>query len=163
MTGSKQERIKRARQEAAKRQRKEIASLRICFIRSEVMRQHHDALVHDGLAHGGLEYIAESDINKARFITYVAYWFAALATVVERYNALARKGTIPKLESLDRLLTPKMLSLLKPFRNAVAHCSSHDDQRVLNFLENAATVPDWATEVATAFRLYFAKFDEPTE
>ena len=107
--------------------------------------------------------MAESELRKARFITYVSYWFTALAAVIERYQELSRKGTIPSNVDLDALLTDDMIDLVKPFRNAIAHCSDHDDDRVLSLLENAPTVPDWAEKVATSFRTYFALHDEPPE
>ena len=137
--------------------------MRMCFIRAEVMRGHHDAMVHEALDQGGLAHVAESELRKARFITYVSYWFTALAAVIERYQELSGKGTIPSNADLDALLTDDMINLVKPFRNAIAHCSDHDDDRVLGLLENAPTVPDWAEKVATSFRSYFALHDEPPE
>ena len=69
------------------------------------------------------------------------FWFAGLATVVERYQQLVANGTIPDSQDVSQLLTSEFIALLKPFRNAVAHCSDHDDARVLQLLNEPHTVP----------------------
>jgi len=163
MNQRKKERIDRERVAAEERRRKAMISLSICFVRSEVMRDHHDVLVVEALAAGSSEAFGQSEIKKARFATYISYWFAALSALIERYQALVTSKTIAGDAQIDALLRPAMIDLIKPFRNAVAHCSEHDDPRVLELLSNPHTVPDWAGEVAMAFRAYFERFRDSTE
>jgi hypothetical protein len=56
--------------------------------------------------------IGDYDAAMTQFRAYVAYWFAGLAAVVERYQELASKGTIPADATLDRLLDDEHLALL---------------------------------------------------
>lgn len=153
MNDRKKERTELERQAAEERRKKAMYSLGICFLRSEVMRRHHDALLV-AIAYDGTDEWQSSDITKARFISYVCYWFAGLAAVIERYQELANKGTIVRDSAIDSLLTPDKIDLIKPFRNAVSHCSPHDDARVLDFLAQPDVLPDWAAEAAAAFRRY---------
>src|SRR5713101_8030820 len=153
MSEGKQERVARAQQEANVRRSKAIRSLAHCLGRSDVMRLHHDGLVHEMLEAGGGEHFTSA--KKLRFAAYVCFWFAGLATVVERYQQLVANGTIPRSGEVSQLLTPEFIDLLKPFRNAVAHCSDHDDARVLQLLSEPHTIPDHAAAVALAFRKYF--------
>ena len=162
MDQRKQERVDRERVAAEERRRKTVVSLSVCFVRSEVMREHHDAIVLEAVAAGGTAVFAQSEVKQARFVTYISYWFAALSALIERYQALVTSKTIPGDEQIDALLRPEMIDLIKPFRNAVAHCSEHDDPRVLDLLSNPHTVPDWAAEVATVFRGYFDRFRDST-
>jgi hypothetical protein len=152
MSETKQERIARAKQDASARCSKAIRSLAHCLGRSDVMRLHHDGLVHE-MVEAGAEHF--DSVKKQRFVAYVCFWFAGLATVVERYQQAVASGTIPNCEDVSELLTAEFIDLLKPFRNAVAHCSDHDDERVLRLLSEPHTVPDHATAVALAFRRYF--------
>src|SRR5262245_57552582 len=119
MNENKQERIARAQQEADARSRKAIRSLAHCLARSDVMRLHHDGLVREMLEAGGGEHF--TSVKKQRLAAYVCFWFASLATVVERYQQLVTAGTIPDSEEVSRLLTSDFIDLLKRFRNAVAH------------------------------------------
>lgn len=151
MDDDKLSRIEKAKRESAERRQKAIRSLALCLSRSDVMRIHHDVLVKE-LADSGQEF---TDVKKARFAAYVCFWFATLAAVIERFEQLVSNGTIPRSDRLSSLLTKEFIDLLKPFRNAVAHCSDHDDQRVLNLLDNRHTIPDHAEQVAHAFQAYF--------
>lgn len=114
------------------------------------MRIHHDTLVKE-LADTGAEF---TDVKKARFNAYTCFWFAGLAAVVERYQELSKSGAIPKSQELSKLLTEEFIDILKPFRNAVAHCSDYDDQRVFNLLDSVHTVPDYAELIAHTFQAY---------
>lgn len=144
-------RVEKAKKELNERRQKALRSLAHCLSRSDVMRIHHDVLVKE-LADSGLEF---TDVKKARFAAYVCFWFASLAAVIERYEQLVSNGTIPRSEYLSSLLTKEFIDILKPFRNAVAHCSDHDDRRVLNLLDLHHTVPDHAEQIAHAFQAYF--------
>jgi hypothetical protein len=152
MDDKKRSRIEKARQEAADRRQKAIVSLAHCLGRSDVYRHHHDGLVHEMLANGGTA--AFSTVKKLRFAAYVCSWFAGLAGVIERYQQLVSNGTLPESTELSRLITAEFIDLLKPFRNAVSHCSDHDDERVLDLLSTPHTTPDRAAEIAAAFRAY---------
>jgi len=157
MNEAKKDRVARAQEEARARRSKAIRSLAHCLGRSDVMRFHHDGLVNEMLeAHAQF-----TTIKKLRFEAYVCFWFAGLATVVERYQQLVNSGIIPGSQKVSDLLTVEFIDLLKPFRNAVAHCSDHDDERVLQLLSSPNTVPDHAAAVALAFREYFAQ-EEPS-
>jgi hypothetical protein len=149
----KKARVEKAQVEATERRQKAIVSLAHCLGRSDVYRHHHDGLVRETLEAGGSA--AFSTVKKLRFAAYVCAWFAGLAAVIERYQQLTENGTLPRSDSLDRLITPEFVDLLKPFRNAVAHCSDHDDDRVLNLLGTPHTTPDLAAEIASVFRSYF--------
>ena len=81
--------------------------------------------------------------------------------MIERYQELVAKGTLPASQALAELLTSDFIDLVKPFRNAVAHCSPHDDERVLELLSNPHTIPDRAAEVAHAFHQYIEKHQRP--
>ena len=144
-------RVEKANKEAAERRQKALTSLAHCLSRSDVMRVHHDALVKE-LADGDMEF---TDIKKARLSTYVCFWFASLAAAIERYEQLVSNGTIPVSSKLSRLLTKDFINLLKPFRNAVAHCSDHDDRRVLDLFDNPQSMPNRAEQIAHAFHEYF--------
>lgn len=154
MTNAKSERQKRAALEASERRTRALNSLAMCLSRSNVMRMHHNLFIQEIDARGGMDVVWASDAAKVRFTTYVAYWFAALAAVIERYQELTGKGTIESDSILDGMLTENNLSLVKPFRNAVAHCSDYADERILNLLASAETLPDWAETVAQQFRRY---------
>lgn len=157
MNKEKQARVTKAHEEACKRRSKAIRSLAHCLGRSDVMRHHHDGLVKEML-----EDAAQfTTVKKLRFHAYVCFWFTGLATVIERYQELVSKGTIPGSQKVSALLTSDFIDLLKPFRNAVAHCSDHDDERVLQLLGSPNTAPDHAAAVAMALREYFAQ-EEPS-
>ncbi len=96
-----------------------------------------------------------TSVKKLRFAAYICFWFAGLATVVERYQQLVSSGTIPDSVTVSALLTTEFIDRLKPFRNAVAHCSDHDDARVLQLFEDPYSIPDHAAAVSSAFRQYF--------
>jgi hypothetical protein len=153
MNEAKQERVARAREEAEARRKKAIRSLAHCLARSDVMRLHHDILVRQTAEAVGEE--PSGAITNQRLFAYVCFWFAGLAAVVERYQQLVNVGTIPDSEDVSRLLTSDFIDILKPFRNAVAHCSDHDDDRVFQLLGAPNTVPDQAAAVSLAFRKYF--------
>jgi hypothetical protein len=153
----KQERIAQAQKEANDRRMKAIHSLAHCLGRSDVMRLHHDSLVHEML--GAERKMPFTTAKKTRFSAYVCFWFASLATVVERYQQLVGNGTLPESPELSQLLTPDFIDLLKPFRNAIAHCSDHDDARVLQLLSDPHRTPDHAAAVARAFKMYFKQQD----
>ena len=110
---------------------------------------------------GGIAAIKKSVAARARFITYIEYWFSGLAAVIERYQELVTKGTIPADPTLDDLITEEHLSLLKPFRNAVAHCGEFDDARILRLLDEAHSIPDWAERVARGFRAFLERNEWP--
>jgi hypothetical protein len=151
MNETKLARIEKAKVEAAERKRKAIVSLAHCLSRSDVMRLHHDLLVKE-LADTGAGF---TDAKKVRFMAYTCFWFASLAAVIERYQQLSTNGTIPTSGILSTLITDDFVDLLKPFRNAVAHCSDHDDQRVLNLFEQPNFMPDRAEQITDAFHTYF--------
>jgi hypothetical protein len=146
-------RVESAQSEAAERRQKAIVSLAHCLGRSDLYRLHHDALIHEVLAAGGGDHFTNT--KKLRFAAYVCSWFAALAAVIERYEQLTNKGTIPRSEEISQLRSSDFLDLLKPFRNAVAHCSDHDDERVLDLLNTPNSTPDRAAAIADAFKQYF--------
>jgi hypothetical protein len=158
MSEAKKERIARAQSEAGARRTKAIRSLAHCLGRSDVMRLHHDSLVKE-LVDGNETLFTTA--KKQRFAAYVCFWFTGLTTVVERYQQLVTNGTIPESVKVSQLLTPEFIDLLKPFRNAVAHCSDHDDARVLQLLVDPQLVPDHAAAVSIAFREYFGQ-QEPS-
>ena len=147
----KQARIQIAKEEATARRKKTIASVAHCLSRSDVMRFHHNLLVQE-LVDTGAEF---SDAKKVRFAAYTCFWFAGLAAVIERFQKLTSNGTLPKSEQLSNMITDDFIDLLKPFRNAVAHCSDHDDRRVLNMLSRPDSVPDLAEQISDAFKKYF--------
>ncbi len=151
MNEKKLARVEQAKMEAAERHRKAIVSLAHCLSRSDVMRIHHDLLVKE-LADTGAEFTIA---KKVRFMAYTCFWFAGLAAVIERYQQLSTNGTIPVSESLYTLITEDFVDLLKPFRNAVSHCSDHDDQRVLNLFDQPNFMPDQAQQITDAFHIYF--------
>ena len=157
MNDKKKERVDRAEKEAAARRSKAIRSMGHCLGRSDVMRLHHNGLVNEMLVEGA-EF---TEAKKLRFAAYVCFWFAGLAAVVERYQELVNDKTIMGSKKVSDLLTADFLDLLKPFRNAVAHCSNHDDDRVLKRLELPDKIPDHAAEVAAALREYFSQ-EEPS-
>jgi hypothetical protein len=157
MNDVKRERIAKAQLEANERRRRAIRSLAHCLGRSDVMRLHHDGLVNELVEAGDVGQF--TTIKKQRFIAYVCFWFAGLATVVERYQQLVSNGTMPDSEKVSKLLTTEFIDVLKPFRNAVAHCSDYDDARVLQLLDNPHTIPDHAAAVSLAFREYCGKQD----
>lgn len=152
MNDGKRERAERAREEAAARRHKALVSLSHCLRRSDVMRIHHDALVYELMQEGGIDQF--TDVKKHRFSAYVCFWFAGLATVIERFQQLVNSDTIPSSSKVADLLSPEFIDLLKPFRNAVAHCSDHDDERVLQLLGEPQTIPDHAAAVAHALQEY---------
>jgi hypothetical protein len=153
MNDKKRERVERAQVEAAERRQKAIVSLAHCLGRSDVYRLHHEALIHEMLEAGGSEHF--TNVKKLQFAAYVCSWFAGLATVIERFQQLTNDGVLPKSEELSTLLSSDFLDLLKPFRNAVAHCSDHDDDRVLALLSTVDITPDRATEISLALKRYF--------
>jgi len=151
MDDRKRARIAEEQRLLAERRQKAIVSLAHCLGRSDVMRLHHDALIHEMLETGE-EF---TNAKKLRFAAYVCYWFAGLATVVERYQQLVKAGTLAPSDELNALISTDFLDILKPFRNAVAHCSDHDDDRVLELMNNPNTIPDRGTAIAAAFKIYF--------
>lgn len=155
MNDKKRERVERAQQEAADRRQKAIVSLAHCLGRSDVYRFHHDALVHEMLAAGEGDHFTNA--KKLHFVAYICSWFAGLATVIERYQQLVNTGTLPESEELSALISSEYLDLLKPFRNAVAHCSDYDDDRILDLLNTPQTTPDRAADISQAFKRYFQR------
>ncbi len=153
MTDRKRTRVENAGSAEAERRQLAIVSLAHCLARCDIYRLHHDVLIQEVLAAGGVEHFTTA--KKVRFAAYVFSWFAGLATVIERYQQLVSSGTIPQSEELGALLTSEYLDLLKPFRNAVAHCSDHDDGRVLALLDTPQTTPDVAAAMSEAFKRYF--------
>lgn len=151
---TKEDRVRRAATEKAGRTQKHLLSLHHCLVRSDVMRHHHDALVAE-VSHEGME--AFTAIKKVRLFAYLAFWFTALAGVIERYEELRNSGSIPRDPEVDRLLTTEFKGIVKRFRNSVAHCADHDDQRTLEFFDHEAKVPDHATSLAAAFHAYIRK------
>jgi len=160
MSESKRARVEEAKRTGEARRQKALVSLSHCLSRSNVMRIHHDALVHELLTAGGIDHF--SDVKKARFAAYVCFWFASLATVVERYQQLVRSGTLPASNKLDALLGEDFINLVKPFRNAVAHCSDHDDDRVLDLMNHPYGVPDRAELIANALREHIELHRHPS-
>lgn len=151
----KRDRTEKATLEAQKRMQKHLLSLHHCLVRSDVMRHHHDALVQEMTEADDLQTF--TDVKKARFSAYLAFWFTGLVGVIERYEQLRDKKAIPPSPEIDRLLSESFKDVLKPFRNSVAHCSDHDDQRTLNLFGHVDTIPDRAAEIAQAFHTYFKK------
>lgn len=162
MKQDKQTRIKQSKATEVEKRRKAVKSLDFCFSRSEVMRVHHDALVAELMSSGGIEAFKNSTTKKARFNTYVAYWFAGLSAAIERYQEQSAKGVIPISSELDQLMTPEFIKIVKQFRNAAAHCSEHDDKRVLELLSYPDAIPSRAEEIANAFRNYIRTLDQST-
>src|SRR5256885_2134951 len=109
MNDAKRARIEEAQRHTADRRQKAIVSLAHCLGRSDVMRIHHDALVNEMLAAGGIEHFTE--VKKQRFATYVCFWFAGLATVVERFQQLVANGTLPPSDELSSLISTDFLDL----------------------------------------------------
>ncbi|WP_313218435.1 hypothetical protein [Stenotrophomonas sp.] len=150
----KEERVRLAAADKASRTRKHLLSLHHCLARSDVMRHHHDALVAE-ISTEGMD--AFTDVVKVRFFAYLAFWFTALAGVIERYEALRNSGSIPGDPAVDLLLTTEFKDIVKRFRNSVAHCSEYDDRRTLEFFDYEDKVPDHAALLATAFHAYLKK------
>ncbi|HWT53250.1 MAG TPA: hypothetical protein VN066_00445 [Rhodocyclaceae bacterium] len=151
---SKQARIDKAAQEAKVRAQKHLRSLHHSLVRSDVMRHHHDGLIHEVMKENDLN--AFNSTRKSRFSAYIAFWFTGLTGVIERYEELRDKGAIPRCVDLDRLITTEFKDIVKPFRNSVAHCSDHDDRRTMELFSHEKTVPDQAAEIAKAFHRYFS-------
>jgi hypothetical protein len=152
MNERKKARAEQADRETADRRQKAIVSLAHYLGRADVYRHHHDALIHEMLAAG--DRAAFTNAKKLRFTAYACAWFAGLSGVIERYQQLVSKGVLPPSAELSHLITPAFLDLLKPFRNAVSHCSDHDDERVLELLATPTTTPDHAAEICAAFKSY---------
>jgi hypothetical protein len=152
MNDKKRARIEQAQLDAAERKQKAIISLAHCLGRSDVYRLHHDSLVYEQFDNEEEEF---TTVRKLRFVAYTCAWFSGLAAVIERFEELVNKGTIPKSDELAELITPDYVDLLKPFRNAIAHCSDHDDERILRLLDTPETTTDRAAELADAFKRYF--------
>jgi hypothetical protein len=153
MNEKKKARVEQAEREAADRRQKAIVSLAHCLGRADVYMMHHDGLVREMLDAGSIE--AYTNVKKLRFASYVCAWFAGLSGVIERFQQLVRSGTLPPSDELDALIMPDFLDLIKPFRNAVSHCSDHDDERVLDLLSTPETAPDRAEAISAAFKRYF--------
>lgn len=151
---TKQERTQAAIDAKESRARKHLLSLHHCLARSDVMRIHHDMLIGE-IEASGIE--AFTAAKKVRFSAYLAFWFTGLAGVVERFEELTNSDSIPGDEDISKLITPEFKSVVKSFRNSVAHCSDHDDQRTLQLLDHERWVPDQAAALADAFHSYFAK------
>jgi len=117
------------------------------------MRYHHDGLVQEMIDDERPD--AFNDVKKVRFIAYIAFWYTALAGVIERYEELRDKNSIPADSKIDSLLTEQFKNVVKPFRNSVAHCSDFDDRRTLEIFDHESTIPDQAAAVADAFHAYF--------
>jgi hypothetical protein len=117
------------------------------------MRYHHDGLVAEMEADPNPE--AFNNVKKVRFVAYIAFWYTALAGVIERYEELRDKGAIPADPRIDSLLTEGFKNVVKPFRNSVAHCSDFDDRRTLQLFDHESTIPDQAAAMAEAFHAYF--------
>jgi hypothetical protein len=117
------------------------------------MRYHHDGLVQEMLDDDRTD--AFNNVKKVRVMAYGACWYTALAGVIERYEELRAKGTVPADSALDSLLTEQFKAVVKPFRNSVAHCSDFDDRRTLALLDHEPTIPDQAAAIADAFHAYF--------
>ena len=157
MNDVKKARVEQAALEARRRMRKHLVSLHHCLARSDVMRHHHDALIQEMTDSDDPS--AFTNVKKARFSAYIAFWFTGLAGVIERYEQLRDKGAVPASSEIDVLLTDDFKDVLKPFRNSVAHCSDHDDHRTLEIFDHEATVPDQATAIAQAFHGYFHAYN----
>ena len=153
MDEKKKARVEAAAQAAVERRQKAIVSLAHCLGRADVYRRHHDGLVHEMLKAEGIE--AFTNAKKLRFAAYVCAWFAGLSGVIERYQQLVNNGTLPQSDKLAALMTPEFVDLVKSFRNAVSHCSNHDDDRVLDLLATPDATPDRAAELSVAFQQYF--------
>lgn len=153
MNEAKNTRIAQAAVKSAERTQRHLHSLHHCLVRSDVMRYHHDGLVQEMLADDRPD--AFSSVKKVRFMAYIAFWYTALAGVVERYEELRENGSVPADPRIDSLLTEEFKAVVKPFRNSVAHCSDFDDRRTLAILDHEATIPDQAAAIADAFHAYF--------
>ncbi len=114
------------------------------------MRFHHDGLVQEMLDADSPT--AFNDVKKTRFAAYVVFWFSSLAAVIERYEQLLSSGTIPESAEVKALLDKDFKDVIKPFRNSVAHCSDHDDNRTLKLFELPHSIPDRAALIATRLR-----------
>jgi len=150
---AKKARVAQAAKEASERMRKHLHSLHHCLVRSDVMRYHHNGLVQEMLADDRPD--AFNNVKKVRFFAYIAFWYTALAGVIERYEELRDKGAIPADSKIDSLLTERFKDVVKPFRNSVAHCSDFDDRRTLEIFDHESTVPDQAEAISDAFHAYF--------
>ena len=117
------------------------------------MRYHHNGLVQEMTDAESPD--AFNSVKKVRFLAYIAFWYTALAGVIERYEELRDKGAIPSDKNINLLLTEQFKNIVKPFRNSVAHCSDFDDQRTLQIFDHESTVPDQAAAIAEAFHAYF--------
>ena len=153
MNEAKRARATQAALDAGERTQRHLHSLHHCLVRSDVMRYHHNGLVQEMLDDDRPE--AFNNVKKVRFMAYVAFWYTALAGVIERYEELRGKGAVPADPAIDSLLTEQFKAVVKPFRNSVAHCSDFDDLRTLALLDHEATVPDQAAAIADAFHAYF--------
>ena len=153
MNEAKKARVAIAAANAAERTQNHLHSLHHCLVRSDVMRYHHDGLVQEMLDDDRPD--AFNSVKKVRFMAYVAFWYTALAGVIERYEELCGKGAVPTDPAIDSLLTEQFKAVVKPFRNSVAHCSDFDDRRTLALLDHESTIPDQAAAIADAFHAYF--------
>jgi hypothetical protein len=150
---AKNARVAKAALDAAERTQKHLHSLHHCLVRSDVMRYHHNGLVQEMLDDDRPD--AFNNVKKVRFMAYIAFWYTALAGVIERYEELRDKGAVPAEPAIDSLLTEEFKSVVKPFRNSVAHCSDFDDRRTIALLDHEARVTDQAAAIADAFHTYF--------
>lgn len=150
---AKNARVAKAALDAAERTQRHLHSLHHCLVRSDVMRYQHNSLVQEMLDDDRTE--AFNNVKNVRLMAYLAFWFTALAGVIERYEELRDKGALPTNPAIDSLLTEEFKSIVKPFRNSVAHCSDFDDHRTIALLDQEATVPDQAAAIADAFHAYF--------
>lgn len=153
MNEGKKARVAQAAIEEAERMQKQLHSLHHCLVRSDVMRYHHNDLVQEMLDSESPD--GFNDVKKVRFISYISFWYTALASVIERYEELRDKKTIPRDPVIDSLLTEEFKGVVKRFRNSVAHCSDFDDRRTLDIFNNEATIPDQAAAISDAFHAYF--------
>jgi len=80
MNPRKQARIDQARIAAEERRKKAIVSLSVCFVRSEVMREHHDAVVLEALSTGGADAFGRSEAKQARCVAAAQGSGESLAT-----------------------------------------------------------------------------------
>ena len=155
---AKRARIEKAVKEAEARMHKHILSLHHCLVRSDIMRHHHDNLVREMVEEK--DPATFNDVKKCQFSAYIAFWFAGLTGVIERYEELRDREAIPCDNELDNLITSDFKGVVKPFRNSVAHCSDHNDRRTLELFNHETTAPDQATMIARAFHRYFSEHRE---